>query len=145
MEKKSYNNFQQKRKNSHVMQSHLNHIFLNAQKKTGRKFTKMVTMILFDYGIVRNSFFLVDTCTLLLLLFSHSVMSDSGQASLYFTISQSLPKLMSTELTMPSNHLILFCPHLLLPSIFPSIRVFSDESVLTSDSQVKIHLAVYYM
>ena len=47
-----------------------------------------------------------------------------------FTSSQSLLKLMSTELVMPSNHLILCYPLLLLPSIFPSIRVFSNESVL---------------
>ena len=52
------------------------------------------------------------------------------QASLSFTISQSLLKLMPIELVMPSNHLILCCPLLLLPSIFPSIRVFSKESVL---------------
>ena len=44
--------------------------------------------------------------------------------------SQSLPKLMSTELVMPSNHLILCRPLLLLPSIFPNIRVFSNESAL---------------
>ena len=50
------------------------------------------------------------------------------QASLSFTISQSLLKLMSIELVMPSNHLILCCPLLLLPSILPSIRVFSKES-----------------
>ena len=52
------------------------------------------------------------------------------QASLSFTISQSLLKLMFTESVMPSNHLILYQPLLLLPSIFPSIRVFSSESVL---------------
>ena len=52
------------------------------------------------------------------------------QASLSFTISWSLLKLMSTESVMPSNHLILCCPLLLLPSIFPSISVFSNESVL---------------
>ena len=52
------------------------------------------------------------------------------QASLSFTITQSLLKLMSTELVMPSNHLILCCHLLLLPSILPSIRVFSNESVL---------------
>ena len=46
------------------------------------------------------------------------------------TISQNLLKLTSIELVMPSNHLILCCPFLLLPSIFPSIRVFSSESVL---------------
>ena len=66
---------------------------------------------------------------LLLLLFSCSVLS-AGQASLSFTNSQSLLKLMSIESVMPSNHLIL-CHSLLLPtSIFPSIRVFSNESVL---------------
>ena len=52
------------------------------------------------------------------------------QASLSITNSQSLLKLMSTESVMPSNHLILCHPLLLLPSIFPSIRVFSNESVL---------------
>ena len=52
------------------------------------------------------------------------------QASLSPTISQSLPKCMSTALVMPSNHLILSCPLLLPPSIFPSIRVFSSESAL---------------
>ena len=51
------------------------------------------------------------------------------QASLSITNSRSLPKLMSIESVMPSNHLILCCP-LLLPSIFPSIRVFLDESAL---------------
>ena len=50
------------------------------------------------------------------------------QASLPFTISQSSPKVMSIESVMPSNHLIL-CRPLLLPSVFPSIRVFSKESV----------------
>ena len=64
-------------------------------------------------------------------------MSDSAtpwtaacQDSLSFTISWSLLKLTSIELVMPSNHLILCYPLLLLPSIFPSIRVFSSESVL---------------
>ena len=52
------------------------------------------------------------------------------QASLSITNSRSLPKLMSIELVMPSNHLILCRPLLLLPSIFPSIRVFSNESAL---------------
>ena len=69
--------------------------------------------------------------------FSHSVMSDSvtpwaaaGQAFLSFTNSWSLLKLMSIELLMPSNHLILCHPLLLPPSILPSIRVFSNESAL---------------
>ena len=52
------------------------------------------------------------------------------QASLSITNSQSLLKLISIESVMPSNHLLLCQPLLLLPSIFPSIRVFSDESVL---------------
>ena len=52
------------------------------------------------------------------------------QISLSFTISQSLLKPMTTESVMPSNHLILYHPRLLLPSIFPSIRVFSKELVL---------------
>ena len=52
------------------------------------------------------------------------------QASLSITNSQSLLKLMSIELLMSSNHLIFYCPLLFLLSIFPSIRVFSDESVL---------------
>ena len=69
--------------------------------------------------------------------FSCSVVSDSvtpwtaaRQASLSFPYSRSLLKLMSTESVMPSNHLILCHPLLLLPSIFPSIRVFSNESAL---------------
>ena len=52
------------------------------------------------------------------------------QASLSITNSQSLLKLMSIESVMPSYHLILYCPLLFLPSIFPSIRVFSNESLL---------------
>ena len=52
------------------------------------------------------------------------------QASLYFTLSLSLLKLMSIESVMPSNQVILCCSLLLLPSIFPSIRVFSQESAL---------------
>ena len=52
------------------------------------------------------------------------------QASLSFTISRSLIRLMSIESVMPSNHLILFCPCLLLPSIFSSTRVFSNGSAL---------------
>ena len=69
--------------------------------------------------------------------FSRSVLSDSatlwtavGQASLSIMNPQSLLKLMSVESVMPSNHLILCHLLLLLPSIFPSFRVFSKESVL---------------
>ena len=69
--------------------------------------------------------------------FSHSVVSDSAtpwtavhQAFLSITNCQHLPKPMSIESVMPSNGLLLCCPLLLLPSIFPSIRVFSNESAL---------------
>ena len=70
--------------------------------------------------------------------FSRSVMSDSlrpheisaCQASRSITNSRNLPKLMSIETVMPSSHLILYHPLLLLPSIFPSIRVSSNESAL---------------
>ena len=58
--------------------------------------------------------------------FSCLVVSES----LSITNSRSLSKLMSIESVMPSNHLILCCPLLLLPSIFPNIRVFSNESAL---------------
>ena len=68
--------------------------------------------------------------------FNHSVVSDSATpwttarlASLTITNSRNPPKPMSVESVMPSNHLIFFRP-LLLPSIFPSIRVFSNESVV---------------
>ena len=56
--------------------------------------------------------------------------TTARQTSLSITNSRSLPKLMSIELVMPSNHLIL-CRPLLLPSIFPNIRVFSNESALS--------------
>ena len=76
-----------------------------------------------------------------MVLFSRSVGSNSvtpwtaaGQASLSFTISWSLPKHMSIESVIPSNHLILCRPLLLLPSIFPSIRVFSNDLALYSQS-----------
>ena len=69
--------------------------------------------------------------------FSHWVVSDSVtpwtaafQASLSINNSWILLKLMSIKLVLPSNHLILCCPLLLPPSIFPSIRVFSNESVI---------------
>ena len=57
-------------------------------------------------------------------------MNSSNQASLSITNSRSPPKPMSVESVMSSNHLIPYRPLLLLPSIFPSIRVFSNESVL---------------
>ena len=72
-----------------------------------------------------------------MLLFSHLVVSNFAtpwtaacQTSLSLTISWSLPEFMSTVSVRPSKHLILWCPLLLLPSIFPSIRDFSNESAV---------------
>ena len=56
--------------------------------------------------------------------------TSARQASLSITNSRSLPKLIAIELVMPSNHCTVCCPLLLLPSIFPNIRVFSNESAL---------------
>ena len=56
--------------------------------------------------------------------------NEACQASLSFTISQSLLKFMSIESVMPSNHLILCYPLLFMPSVFPSIRVFPNETAL---------------
>ena len=56
--------------------------------------------------------------------------TTARQGSLSITNSQSLLKLTSIKLVMPSSHLILCCPLLLLPSVFPSIRIFSNESAL---------------
>ena len=88
-----------------------------------------------------------------LLLVSRSVMSNSlrphgtatHQASLSFTVSQSLLKRMSIESVMPSNHLILCCPLLLLPSIFPSIRAFSNGSVLCIRCEASASTSVLLM
>ena len=62
------------------------------------------------------------------------------QASLAFTISLSLFKFMSIESVMLSNHLILCCPLLLLPSIFPSIRVFSSDSLYQVSKVLELQL-----
>ena len=69
-------------------------------------------------------------CSVTLLSDSATPWTAAHQASLSFTISWSLLRFMSIELVTLSNHLILCCPLLLLPSIFPRIRVFSNESVL---------------
>ena len=61
--------------------------------------------------------------------------TTAGQPTLSFTISQSLLKLMSIESVIPSNHLTLCHPHLLLPSIFPSIRVFAMSWLFALDGQ----------
>ena len=76
-----------------------------------------------------SHYYKVVCCWLLELLLLLS-WSRAHRVPLFFTISQSLLKLMSIESLMPSNHLILCHPLLLLPSIFPSIKIFSNESVL---------------
>ena len=68
--------------------------------------------------------------------------SATCQSSLPFTIYQSLLKLMSIESMIPSNHFILCHPLLLLPSIFPNIRVFSNESVLCIRSPNYCNLSI---
>ena len=64
--------------------------------------------------------------------------TTAHQASLFITNSQSPPKSMSIDSMMPSNHLILCCPLLLLPSIFPSIRIFSNEWILHQVAKVLV-------
>jgi len=90
-----------------------------------------LTSFLASVGNVLHSSYpaYIQNLILPLLLFSCSVLSNSvrPQVSLSFTISQSLLKLMSIESVMPSNHLVLCHPLHLLPSIFPSIRIFSNE------------------
>jgi len=83
-------------------------------------------------------------CVNIFLLFNCQVVSDSlqphglqhGMPSCPFTISQSLPKFISIESVMPSNHLILCGPLLLLPSIFHGIRGFSNELAVSLHQQV---------
>ena len=74
-------------------------------------------------------------CIVVVQLLSHvrlfvTTSTAAWQNSLSFITSQSLLKLMSIKSVMPSKHLILYCPLLLLPSVFPSIRVFSNELTL---------------
>ena len=89
------------------------------------------------FNFFLNIVFMLSECCFSSVQFSCSVVSDSAtpwtaalQASLSITHSRSLLRLTSTESVMPSNHLILCRSLLLLPSIFPSIRVFFKESVL---------------
>ena len=112
------------------------------------------TQLMYGAKIEHIALVMIQGCfwNTLLLLFSHTVVSDCLQyhglqhtlqdPSLSFTISWSLLKLMSIESVMPYNHLILSCPLLLLPSLFPSSRSFSKESTLsTSGGQITRALA----
>ena len=80
------------------------------------------------YSLLHLSFVVVQSLSYLRLF--GTPWTAAPQASLSFTISWSLLRLMSIEPVMPSNHLILYHPVLLLPSVFPSIKVFSNESAL---------------
>ena len=81
-----------------------------------------------NYSVVGVQFSLVQSLSCVWLFVTP--WTTAHQASLTITNSRSLPKFMSIELVMPSSHLILCRPLLLLPSIFPNIRVFSNESAL---------------
>ena len=94
-------------------------------------------ILLWELQIATNHWTTADGRMFSSVQFSCSVVSDSvtpwtttRQASLFITYSQSLLRLMSIELVMPSNHLILCLPLLFPPSIFPNIRVFSNKSAL---------------
>ena len=99
-------------------------------------------MLLFIFSCTSDLYLFVSSVqelgsVILILQFSHSVVSDSLQPhglqhsrpTIHHQL-QSLPKLMSIESMMPSNHLILCHPLLLLPSIFPRIGLFSNDSAL---------------
>ena len=101
----------------------IEHIFLNKTGKSIKKLNKICSNYSFRKSVI------------VVLSFSHVWLfairlPAACQASLYFTISCSLLKLISIKSVMPSNHLVLCRPPLLLPSIFLGIRVFSIESAL---------------
>ena len=104
--------------------------------------TLLLSCFSFSHFPHSSDFFLSYALLLSSVQFSHSFLSDSLRpqalhgASLSITNSQSLLRLMSTDLVKPSNHLILCHPLLLLPSIFAIIRVFSSESVLHKVAKV---------
>ena len=102
-----------------IWDHHLNYIYKGPYSKRGHILRLLVTTALRS---VSSSL----RCVRLLA----TPWTAARQASLSITKSRSPPEPMSIESVMPSNHLILCCPLLLLPSIFPSIRVFSSESAL---------------
>ena len=95
---------------------------------------KLFKILSFPSWMVSITYF-IHYCIVIVQWLSHvwffaTPWTAAHQASLSLTVSQSLLKLMPIESVMPSNHLILCCPLLLLTSVFASIRVFSNESVL---------------
>ena len=105
------------------------HTHATNNKGYRRKFWKEMGMLM-ALMVVMFSVSLCHCPATKLCLILCDLMNCSHQASLSFTISWSLLKPLSIESVMPSNHLILCRPLLLLPSTFPSIRVFADDSVL---------------
>ena len=107
----------------------------NLQGKTGQLISKLNYGLMFSQ-VVTYKFFLTDNCSIQFKWVGSRVQlfvtpwAAARQVSLSITNSRNLLKLMSIESVMPSNHLILCHPLLLLPSIFSSTRVFSSESVL---------------
>ena len=96
----------------------------------GYKSSIVVNKILYYFLFYHQSIHLSSVQSLRVVRLFVTPWAAACQATLSITNSWSLLKLMSIELVMPSSHLILCCPLLLLPSIFPSIRVFSNESAL---------------
>ena len=109
--------------------------FYRGKKEVGRAISYKDSLTFHDWVLVRKRWLSSSCSVSSVQLLSHvwlfvTPWTAAHQASLSFTNSQSLLKLMSIESVMPSNHLILCCPLLLLPSIFPRFRVFSNESAL---------------
>ena len=98
--------------------------------KKAREFQKNIYFCFIDYAKASDCIPISSVQSLSLVRLFVTPLTAAHQASLSITNCQSLPKFMSIESVMPSNHLILYHPLLLLPSIFPSIRVFSNESAL---------------
>ena len=107
--------------NNKIIPKHVRFKLQNEKAKTKRKFCKKPARKNTQFSSLQS---------LIHVRLLAAPWTAAHQASLSITNSWSLLKLMSVESVMPSNHLILSCPLLLLPSIFPSIRIFSNESVL---------------
>ena len=101
--------------------------------------------ILKGHTTIVNMLFLLDVQSLSHVPFLAIPWIAACQAPLSSTTSQSLLKLMFTESVMLSNHLNLCCPLLLLPSVFPSIRVFSNESLHISCQSIRASATVLSM
>ena len=118
-----------------ICRGHIKYLCISIFNKTFQLLSNPFSNITYHYENKPNTIIKCSFVHSFLLLFSHVQLfatpwTAARKAAQYFTISQSLLKFMPSESVMPSNHLILCCPLLLLPSIFPSIRVFSNESAI---------------